>query len=53
MMRRQIDINSIYRSHNKLNIPKNPGTHYSRKIDSQIKIPLPGFNDFFEKLNRM
>lgn len=48
---RQIDMSGIYREKTKLHIEKNRSTHYSAKTDKQIKIPLPGFDEFFQKLN--
>lgn len=49
--KRQIDPSGIYRGKDTLHIEKNRSTHYSAKTDEQIKIPLPGFDEFFRKLN--
>lgn len=49
--KRQIDKNSIYRASENLVIPQNRSTHYTSKVDKQIKIPLPGFDIFYNSLN--
>lgn len=49
--KRQIEPLGVYSDRSTLNIEENRSTHYSAKTDRQIKIPLPGFDEFYRKLN--
>lgn len=49
--KRQIEPFGIYSGTDTLDIKENRSTHYSAKTDRQIKIPLPGFDEFYQKLN--
>ncbi len=48
--KRQIDPFGICIGRDSLQIERNRSTHYSAKTDRQIKIPLPGFDEFYQKL---
>lgn len=49
--KRQIEPFGIYSGRDTLHIERNRSTHYSAKTDRQIKVPLPGFDEFYRKLN--
>ena len=49
--KRQIDLFGTCSGRDSLQIERNRSTHYSAKTDRQIKIPLPGFDEFYRKLN--
>lgn len=51
--KRQIELFGVYSGRSTLNIEENRSTHYSAKTDRQIKIPLPGFDEYYRNLNRI